>query len=248
MDNLEKKQETQDLSFMQQGEGYTGFENTYEESFKIPFLKVLNDLSPEIKASSASRIEGAQVGMMCNSATGELYSSVDVIVLKVDHVLTVWKPNRGGFMGRFPKTDEEKIVARSVGPRKYTKEDNEVNDTMEFLCVNANNPSDMFVITMSVSSFKYGRNFATNLRMLSNNGSPVGVCYAGVWTIKTVLDRNDQNEWYTIGNTPRFKRFITPDEFNGIVKPAIERSKDSEVDYNQFNDMQTQEEGESVEY
>lgn len=215
---------------MFEGHG-SGFEGTSGSTFKTPFLKVLQALSPELKKSDPKFIPGAQQGQFCNSASQEIFDTIDVIVLKVEHSLVVWKPNRGGFVGRIPKTKEDTVVARREGVQKWDADGNEVMDTIEFFCMNANDPADIFIVPMSTASFKHGRSFATRLRMLKANGKPVNVSWAGVWRLATTEEKNDQGSWYTIGATPEFLRFITKDERDNFVVPAMEMIKTAETDY-----------------
>jgi len=209
----------------------TGFEGTSSDTFKTPFMKILQALSPELKKSDAKRIEGAEQGHFCNSATNDLYESINIIVLKVEHSLVVWKPERGGFVGRFPKTSEEDLVTVRDGAKKFDAEGNSVVDTIEFFCVNADDPSDLFILPMSTASVKHGKSFATRLRLLKAGGKPVNVSWAGVWNIRTVEESNDKGSWFTIGSTPDFVRFVTLEEKNNIILPAKEMLKTAETDY-----------------
>jgi len=216
---------------MFEGQSSSGFEGTSSETFKTPFLKILQALSPELKKSDPKYIEGAEQGMFCNSATQELYESINIIVLKVEHSLITWKPNRGGFVGRCNKSNEDKIVSKQEGVQKWDQDGNDVMDTIEFFCMNADDPSDIFVLSLSAASFKHARSFATRLRMLKANGKAVNVSWAGVWCIHTIEEKNDKGSWYTMGSTPEFVRFITKEEKENLVIPAKEMLQTAETDY-----------------
>jgi hypothetical protein len=225
----------------------TGFEQTNSETFKTPFLKVLQLLSPELNPKKESDyVETAKPGMFCNTATKEVFNKLDVIVLNIEHNLVVWKPNRGGFVGVYPKAKENEIVHSVDGIKKYDEEMNEIYDTINFFCMNANNYSDLFVISLSNTSFKHGRNWSTKIRMLKSNEKPIGFSYAGVWTIQTVEESNDLGSWYTIGNTPTFKRFITSNEFYNCIEPALKILENNVVDYEVLNENKKSDE--NVEY
>lgn len=96
----------------------SGFEGTSPETFKTPFLKILQAMSPELKKTDSKYIPGAEQGDFCNSATQELYKELNVVVLKVEHVLIAWRPQRGGFVGRYTKDMEDKVVATKEGVKK----------------------------------------------------------------------------------------------------------------------------------
>lgn len=58
-----------------------GMEGTDKESFAIPFLTVLQQLSPQVDESDAKYIEGAKVGMLLNTVTGRLYDGREGLVV-----------------------------------------------------------------------------------------------------------------------------------------------------------------------
>jgi hypothetical protein len=224
-------------------DGYkTGFEETCSDTFKTPFLKILQAMSPECKKGGVDYIEGAEQGLFCNTASKKVMEELDIIVLKIQHNLVVWKPERGGFVGVFDKAMENEIVVRQEGMKKYDKEGNEVCDTISLFCINANDYSDICVYPMSNASMKHAKTFATRMRQLKlNNNKLAGVTFAGVWNIKTVLEENNKGSWYSIGGTPSFKRFITKDEFENLVKPSLEKIEKAETDYSQMESKVTEE-------
>jgi argininosuccinate synthase len=213
----------------------TGFEDTNQETFKTPFLKILQQLSPELKKTGPNYTEGAEEGMLFNSATKQLYKELKVIIVKISHDLVAWKPERGGFVGIYPKSKENEIVVKQRGVRKYDKDGNDVNDTISFFCVNVEDPSDIFIFPLSTAMLKHAKSLCTRIRMLKQNGSPVHVSYAGVWKFKTIEESNDKGDWFTIGNVTEFERFITMDELTNYVKPALELLKKAETDYTQMD-------------
>lgn len=212
----------------------TGFEDTCSDTYQIARLKILQDLSPEYK-KGANHIEGAETGLFCNSTTKQLYKEINIIVLKVMHNLLAWKPERQGLAGIYAKEEEDKIIYRKDGLKKFDKEGNSIVDTISFFCINADKPLDIFIFPLSIAHFKYAQKFSSRLKNLEANNKPLP-SFAGVWNITTVEDSNKKGTWFTIGVTPTFKRFITSDEFNSFVKPALEMLKKAKVDFSQFED------------
>ena len=241
---LTKEQPTKELMTIFENQP-TGFEETNSETFKTPFLKILQSLSPEVKKKSESYVEGAEEGMFFNTATRIFSEEMNIIVLKIVHNLVVWKPNRGGFVGVFDKSQELKLVKKRDGVKKYDDEGNEITDTISFFCLNAKKPTEIFVFPMSNAAIKHAKSFSTRLRMLEANGKPIGKTFAGVWNIKTVLQENDKGSWYDIGNTPTFLRFITKEAFENYVKPALEIITRAETDY---SELESKDAEDNVEY
>lgn len=236
---LQKKGETAVGIF--QGNGPSGFEGTDAQTFKTPFVRILQALSDEVKKSKPSYVEGAEEGMFYNTATGEVTDSLDVIVLKIEDVLIAWKPDRGGFVGRYAKTEEKNIVDRIEGMKKWDEQGNEIMDTLEFYC--ATPEGDIFILALSSSARKHGRSFATRLRMLKHEGKPVNVSWAAVWTLSTREETNDKGSWSTLAS-PVMDRIVTIDEIKNIIKPAISMLATAETDYNQVSENGEEEDDE----
>jgi hypothetical protein len=209
----------------------SGFEGTSSETFKTPFLKILQALSPEIDEGNSKYIPGAKIGMFCNSATQQLYNKIEVVILKVEHSLIVWKPKRGGFAGRYNKSKEDEIVSKRQGVKKWDTEGNEVDDTIELFCMNIKDPLDLFILSLSRTSFKHGRTFATRLRNLKANGKRIDASWAGIWEISLVKESNEEGSWFTIGSTPKFQRFISKEEKEQYITPARKILESAEIDY-----------------
>lgn len=209
----------------------TGFEGTSSETFKTPFVKILQAMSPELKKSDPKYIQGAEQGQFCNTATNEATDTLEVVILKIDHALVVWGPDRGGLIGRFPKSREDEIVAKREGVKKWDADGNDVVDTIELYCLDINNPGNVFIFPLSTTSLKHGKSLATRMRVLRVDGQTIKVSWAGVWKIATVEESNDKGSWHTIGSTPEFVRLITKQEMEDYILPAKEMLKTAETDY-----------------
>ena len=52
-----------------------GFEEVDKDDFQIPFVRILQALSPQLKKSDASYIEGASQGDIFNTVTHQVWDS-----------------------------------------------------------------------------------------------------------------------------------------------------------------------------
>lgn len=70
----------------------------------VPFLSLLQDMSPEAKKRDPEYIEGAEPGMILNKATKTLHTELIVQPWATDRVINQWTPRDagGGFRGRHP--------------------------------------------------------------------------------------------------------------------------------------------------
>ena len=82
-----------------------GLEGADKNSFAIPFLTILQGLSPQCEPVKDGGIEGAKAGLFINSITNELYEDVNVIPCAFQRQFLRWAPNRGGFKGQYPAVD-----------------------------------------------------------------------------------------------------------------------------------------------
>lgn len=227
---LEKKGTTEVDIF--QGSGTTGFEETSSDSYKMPLMKVLSKSSGEVDPDSEKFDPNAKAGQFYNVATGEAFDELNVIPLKISHQLFVWGANMGnGLKGIYPLSEKSNIVVTHQGYDDLDIEGNKVKEVLTFYFMDAEDKSSVFALSLSSTSFKYGQSFATRLRNLKKDGKSVGVTYAGVWNIKTVKSTKGSNSWYTIGNSPKFSRFIEVQEYNDFIHPALDMLKDAEVDH-----------------
>lgn len=64
-----------------EGDAGGGMEGTDFDSFAVPFLVVLQSMSPQCKKSDGAYIEGAEEGMIFNTASGEVFDGEEGVML-----------------------------------------------------------------------------------------------------------------------------------------------------------------------
>lgn len=111
-----------------------GFEGQTSEDISIPFLNVLQSNSPEIAGDPAYRIKGAQIGMLMNSVTKELFDGDEGVVFQpaaTDHQFYEWKPRSqgGGLVGRH--AIDSRIVLEAKQNQEFGKYKLGNNDLIE---------------------------------------------------------------------------------------------------------------------
>lgn len=111
MTAVQERQETLPATLMDLvDQAGTGFEEARPEDYAIPFLRIIQSGSPELKKAHAKYREDAREGMILNTSTGELYdgdSGVFVVPVHFVPRLLEWKPRDqgGGFAGSYPAND-----------------------------------------------------------------------------------------------------------------------------------------------
>jgi len=94
-----------------------GFEEVDKDDFQIPFVRILQALSPQLKKSDASYIEGASQGDIFNTVTHQVWDSEEgIVVLPVyyqkKYLEFIPRAQGGGFVQELPRTDEVLSAAR----------------------------------------------------------------------------------------------------------------------------------------
>ena len=81
-----------------------GMEGTDKASFAIPFIAVLQGLSPQIET-----VDGAKPGLFINTVTNELYRELSVVPCAFQRRFTRWAPREqgGGYKGEYNPVDVE---------------------------------------------------------------------------------------------------------------------------------------------
>ena len=93
----------------------SGFEETSQESYAIPFLSILQSGSPQVKKSDGAYIKGAEEGMLIDSVTQTLFADgVEVIPCHYTQRFIEWglREQGGGFFGEHLPSDP--IVSTTV--------------------------------------------------------------------------------------------------------------------------------------
>jgi hypothetical protein len=93
-----------------------GFEGADQDSFAIPFIQILQKMSPKVDEDHAEYIEGAKAGMFYNTVTGKLYDGKKGILLipcayKRTYILWGGREGDGGFKGEFTVEEVEAMVS-----------------------------------------------------------------------------------------------------------------------------------------
>jgi hypothetical protein len=88
-----------------------GAENIGKEDVALPFLKILQGLSPEVTRGNEKFIKGAETGQYINSLTGELWDGeqgLEIIRVYFEKKYIEWRPKKaGGGLVRISDTEAE---------------------------------------------------------------------------------------------------------------------------------------------
>lgn len=214
-----------------------GFEGQSQADISIPFITVLQGLSPQVE-----RIDGAKVGMLINTVTEELYKGDEGLLFVpalTQHVFVEWVPRAkgGGFVGVHPITDEAVVKAtelarvRNAEIKASGKDEKRVqarldngNDVIETFYIygalcDEELPLGMAVIACTSTKIKAYKKFNTRVRthlVSTPSGRVNPPMFANLTRLLTTKEKNSQGEFYNFDFQPA----------NGSLKDSLLRTDD----------------------
>lgn len=222
--------------------------------FSMPFLAVVQSLSPQRQKGDAKYIEGAEEGDLFNTVTNELHKgTVQVIPVKYEMAYNVWRPRDlgGGFLGTF--TSQEAAVTAAIGfimtelndvtdpdaAREVALRRDKsgwVRDTMNQYVIARSADGSWAPALLSLTSTKLtpGRKWNTFISMRKPSAGRAVVRWNDVWAVTTVQQKNDDGVFYNLrvpeplGETTMEQWTQAADFFQilkqGLVKVEYEKS------------------------
>jgi hypothetical protein len=156
---------------MQEDAG-AGFEEATRDAYAVPFLRILQDLSPQVKKKMEGYIEGARPGMLFNTATKELFESVRVIPCYFSQVFLEWIPRddkaakKAGFVASHPVNTPLAAKAVREGSKNMLPNGHELSDTRQHFVLYQRKDGtwDQALISLSSSAIKRSKPWMTAMR------------------------------------------------------------------------------------
>lgn len=187
-----------------------GIGNLNAGDLAIPFLSILQDMSPQVKPRDGKYIQGAEAGMALNTVTGEIYSIREgatgfkplyVIPCGYKKAYVEWKPNRGGFVAAH---ENESILATTSKGGKNGKENVLPNNNVivetayhSVFVIAEGKKAYPAIMAMSISQLKKSRKWnsiISNIQMDGPNGSKfTPPSFAHRYRVSTVVEQFAEN-------------------------------------------------------
>ena len=185
-----------------------GLENMGSDDLAIPFLTVLQALSPEVKRSEGAYIEGAIEGMVLNTVTKQVIDTEKVKLYVVPCVykrsFVEWRVREkgGGFVNEY-HTAPNLPTVRDDKSREILPNGNQLNDTRAFYVMVQMDDGPLLpaVLAMTSTQIKKAKQWNMQMDMLrltdeSDGTSYKPPIYATRWLVETVPESNEKGSWY----------------------------------------------------
>lgn len=180
-------------------------------AYSVPFLALLQALSPQVQRGTPTAIEGANAGMIFNTVTKTVMDKVQVIPLRRSHSLCWWVPrDKGGGFIREEEASTENMAWFAGLPLNDKKQrlikvdgvEMEVTEHRNFwVCLVNDEKREPALISMAKSQLKIARDWNTNIDInsikieIGPNSKPP-ILHSTVWELGSQLKSKDGNNWY----------------------------------------------------
>lgn len=201
----------------------SGFENADSNAYAIPFLSILQSMSPQCKKSDGAYIKGAEEGMFYNSVSQEIFdgaAGMTVIPCYFKRSFIRWAPRGtgGGFKGEFTPSEVSSgnlnlteikgttFVDLPAGADPFDAQGKPAFDfiadtrTHYVLVVDKDGGYQPAVISLASSQIKKSRNWMSKMngiKLQRADGSHyTPAMFSHEYRITTVPESNDKGSWF----------------------------------------------------
>ena len=182
-----------------------GLEDVSTTDMQIPFLRIIQALSPQLKKSDPAFIEGASQGDIFNTVTNKVWSADEgVSVLPVHFIQKmlefVPRSAGGGFVGELSADSNEVRQAvrdQDTGMEVLPNGNELVRTAQHYIkIVHEDGSLESAILDMKKTQLKVSRKWNTLIAMQKHNGTTLP-SFAKTYTLKSIEDGNDKGSWYS---------------------------------------------------
>lgn len=183
-----------------------GFENQTQDDYSIPFISILQALSPQLQEPDTT----LKQGMILNTVTGDSYAGnkgIKFVPAVTQHEFIEFKPRDagGGFVGRHAVDSEVVKIAQAASSEygKYnTPDGNELIETFAVygIVVTEDGDTSQAVVAFSGSKIKKYRAWMTKAKVIQiqlTDGRRIPApLFAHRYLLKTVVEKAPKGTFY----------------------------------------------------
>tara|TARA_Y100000592_G_C5450108_1_gene308259 strand:+ start:225 stop:1013 length:789 start_codon:yes stop_codon:yes gene_type:complete len=184
----------------------TGLEEASADDYAIPFLRVLQSMSPQLKKSDGKYIQGAEEGNLFNTVTETVYDGTEGVVLipcayKKKFIEWITRENGGGFVDDSHPATILKSCKKDDSGRFILENGNQISETAEYYCIIAQdeNAPEQVLLSLTSSQLGFSRRWNTmlnNARVQNAKGETVPApMFSYMYNLTTIPQSNDQYSW-----------------------------------------------------
>ena len=180
-----------------------GFEEVTSSDIQIPFLRIIQALSPQLKKSDPAFIEGAGQGDIFNTVTSQLWAAEEGVKVVPVHFQTkflefVPRTQGGGFLGELTPSSSEVQSAvrdRETGMEVLPNGNELVRSAQHYVkIVHEDGALENAIVDMKKTQLKRSRHWLSLMMMQKHNGATLPA-FANIYLLTTIEDGNDKGSW-----------------------------------------------------
>ena len=192
-----------ELDKMLEADAGVGLENITTDDMQIPFIRIIQALSPQLQKDDPLYIKGAEQGDIFNTVSQEVYKQdegVTVVPAFFEKKFLEFqlRSSGGGFVRELAADDKDIAMTNREGTIEMLPNGNELVRTHQHLVIamSADGTIAPSVLDMKKTQLKVSRRWNTlknSARLPSGALMPI---YGTAWQVTTVLEANDQGKWF----------------------------------------------------
>jgi hypothetical protein len=179
-----------------------GMEGADKSSFAIPFLSILQGLSPQLET-----VDGAKPGLFINSITNEVFKEVLVVPCAFQRRFLRWAPRSegGGYKGEYNPVDIETGKIAGVHQNaegRLMLENDELKDTRNHFVLMQTESGAWTGALLSLSSTQIKKSkrwmsLILGIEMRNAQGKPFNPpSFSHVYKLSAVKEENSKGSWW----------------------------------------------------
>ena len=189
--------------------GFAGEGATFDSSeMQIPFVRILQAMSPQLKKREAEYIEGSEEGDLFNNVTMELFVGEEGVNILPCYQTTKYlefvpREQGGGYQGEISISDPVLQQTKRDGGKEILPNGNELVKSDQHFCliVGEDGITQPVVVDMKSTQLKVSRQWKTKIAMQKIKHPKTGQMilpplFATQWKLTTVQDSNDRGSWF----------------------------------------------------
>ena len=192
-----------ELDKMLEADAGVGLENITTEDMQIPFIRIIQALSPQLQKDDPLYIKGAEQGDIFNTVSQEIYKQDEGVIVvpaffEKKFLEFQLRSSGGGFVRELAADDKDIAMTNREGTIELLPNGNELVRTHQHLVIaqSADGTIAPSVLDMKKTQLKVSRRWNTlknSARLPSGALMPI---YGTAWQVTTVLEANDQGKWF----------------------------------------------------
>ena len=207
--SVDTKKENLPMASMFEGDAHKGMEQMGADDLALPFIRILGDLSPQVKKSKAEYVEGAEPGMLFNTVSKELYDGskgIQVVPCYYKREYIEWS-DRGEGPGapiavHPANTDLMNQTNRDAMGKDRLPNGNYLENTASYYVMVLSNDgsAETALITMKSTGLKTSRQWnsmISGIKLQGTNGKFTPPMFSHIYHLTTVEMSNKKGTWST---------------------------------------------------